>query len=122
MVIGVAAHADRPIRQIAEHSAAVLPGNGSLSPAAHGMTQFCALKGVRLCFFDGDPQSIRSGVITFYNALQFLAGMVGIPQVRDGGVPQIPLGEIDVMTIALHQAPPGANRQHPAFGPRPLPV
>ena len=31
--------------------------------------------------------------------------MVGIPQVRDGGIPQIPLSQVDVVTVALHQAP-----------------
>ena len=48
--------------------------------------------------------------------------MIGVAQVGNRCVSEIPLGEVDVVSVTLHQAPPGTNGQYPALGPRPLPM
>ena len=56
MPVGVIAHADGAVGQIAEHAAAVLPGDGSVPAAAHGVALLRAIEGVRL---GGTPPADR---------------------------------------------------------------
>ncbi len=44
VLVGVAAHTDGPVGQIAEHTAAILPGDDGLPPAAYRMAEFRALE------------------------------------------------------------------------------
>ena len=48
VLIGVVAHTDRAVGQIAEHPAPVLPGDHRIAAAAHGMALLRALKGIGL--------------------------------------------------------------------------
>ena len=56
MLIGIAAHADCPIRQIAEYTASIFPGNGRLPPAAYRVAQFRALERIGFRLLYRDPQ------------------------------------------------------------------
>ena len=115
VLVGVVAHADGAVGQIAEHAAAVFPGDGGVPAAAHGVALLRAVEGVRLGGLHRNLEVVLLRVEAGDNALQLLPGVVLLPQVGDGGVPQLPLGEIDVMAVALHQAAPGPHGQHPAL-------
>ena len=70
MLIGVAAHADCPIRQIAEYTASIFPGNGRLPPAAYRVAQFRALEGIGFRLLDRNPQRGVAGIVTLDNAVR----------------------------------------------------
>lgn len=115
MLIGVVAHANRAVRQIAEHAASILAGDHGQPPGAHGMALFGAVEGVRFRLLDGDLQPVRIRVIELHDAVQFLPGVVFRPQVGNGGIAQLPLGKADVVAVAVHQAAPGTDGEHPAL-------
>ena len=48
--------------------------------------------------------------------------MIGVAKVGNRCVSEVPLGKVDVVSVTLHQAPPGTNGQYPALGPRTLPM
>ena len=48
VLVGVVAHTDSAVGQVAEHAAAVLPGDGGIPAAADGVTLLCAVEGVGL--------------------------------------------------------------------------
>ena len=54
-------------------------------------------------------------VIELHDAVQFLPGVVFRPQVGNGGIAQLPLGKADVVAVAVHQAAPGTDGEHPAL-------
>ena len=122
MLVGVVAHTDSAVGQVAEHAAAIFPGDGGVPAAAYGVALLRAVEGIGLGGLHRNLEVILLRVEASHNAVQFLAGVVLIPQVGDGGVPQLPLGQIDVMAVALHQTAPGPHRQHPALDLCPDPV
>lgn len=115
VLVGVVAHADGAVGQIAEHAAAVLAGDGGVPAAVHGVALLRTVEGIGLGGLHRDLEVVLVRVEGNHFAVQLLAGVVFLPQVGDGGVPQLPLGEIDVMAVALHQAAPGPHGQHPAL-------
>ena len=61
VLVGVAAHADGTVGQVAEHAAAVLAGDGGIPAAAHGVALFRAVKGLDWVAFTEIWRSSLSG-------------------------------------------------------------
>ena len=115
MLIGVVAHTDHTIRQITEYAAAILAGDHRKTPGADGMALLCTEEGIDLRFFDGDLQLIVIRVEHLHNTVDLHARVVFIPQVRNRGVAHLPLGNIQIMSIAVYQTAPRPYGQHPAL-------
>lgn len=68
--------------------------------AAHGVALFRAAERIGPSSLHRDLEATFLQIEAGDNAVQPLAGVVLLPQVGDGGVPQLPLGQVD--TAAKH--------------------
>ena len=115
MLIGVVAHTDHTIGQVAEHTAAVLARDHREAPGTDGVTLLCTEEGIDLRLLDGDLQLIVIRVKYLHDAVDLHAGVVLVAQIGNGGVAHLPLSDIQIMAVAVHKAAPRADSQHPAF-------
>lgn len=87
----VPAHDDCAVGEVAEHTAGVFTRDGCSTAAADGVTQTGFIEGIRNGLLDGDLQGTGLAVKLLDHAGQFIARMVLLPQVGDGGVTHIAL-------------------------------
>ena len=110
----VAAHDNRAVGEIAEHTSGVFTCDTRPAAAADGVTQTGFIEGIRNGLLDGDLQGTGLAVKLLDHAGQLVARMVLLPQVGDGGVTHIALRKVHVVAVTLDQAPPRADGQHMA--------
>ena len=118
MLIGIVAHADHTIGQVAEYTAAVFARDHRKAPGTDRVALLRAEEGINFRFLDGDLQFVLYRVEHLHNAVDLHAGMVFIAQVGNRCVAHLPLRDVQVMAIAVHKAATGANSQHPALDTR----
>ena len=122
VVEGIGAHDHHAVREVAEDAAGILARDLRLPPSPYRVAQFRAVKGIWDGLLDGDDQFPALLVVVLHDAVQGVAPVVLLPQVGDGGIAHLPLGQVDVVSATLHQAAPGTDGQHVALDPRPAPV
>ena len=87
----IPAHDDSAIGEVAEHAAGVFSRDGCPAAAADGVAQAGFVEGVRNGLLDGDLQGTSLAVKLLDHAGQFVARMILLPQVGDGGITHIAL-------------------------------
>lgn len=115
MLIGVVAHTDHTIGQVAEHAATVFAGDHRKAAGTDGVALLRTEEGIDLRLLDGDLQLIVIRVKYLHDAVDLHAGVVFIAQVWDRRIAHLSLGDIKIVAVAVHKASPGANSQHPAL-------
>ena len=115
MLIGVVAHTDHTIGQVAEHTATVFAGDHRKAAGTDGVALLRTEEGIDLRLLDGDLQLIVIRVKYLHDAVDLHAGVVFIAQVWDRRIAHLSLGDIKIVAVAVHKASPGANSQHPAL-------
>lgn len=66
VLVGIVAHDNCSIRQITEHTAAVLAGDNCQPTASNGMPIFGTVVGIDFHFLDGNNQFIGFGINAFF--------------------------------------------------------
>ena len=79
VLIGVAAHTDSAIGQVAKYPTAIFPSNSGIAAAADRVALFRAIKGIGLGSLHRDLEVILLRIEAGYNAVQFLARVVLLP-------------------------------------------
>ena len=79
VLIGVVAHADSAIGQVAKYPTAIFPSNSGIAAAADRVALFRAIKGIGLGSLHRDLEVILLRIEAGYNAVQFLARVVLLP-------------------------------------------
>ena len=110
----VAAHDDRAVGEIAEHTSGVFARDDCSTAAADRVAQAGFVEGIRNGLLDGDLQGTGLTVKLLDHAGQLIARMVLLPQVGDGRVTHIALRKVHVVAIAFDQTPARADGQHMA--------
>ena len=111
----IGAHADGSIRQVAEHADGIFACNSGLAMGADGMAEVGTVKGIGVRFLYGDQQSPCCLVIAFDDTVQLITGMILCPKIGKCGIAHIPLGQINVKAVTLHQTTASSNGQNTAF-------
>ena len=110
----VAAHDDRAVGEIAEHTSGVFARDDCSTAAADRVAQAGFVEGIRNGLLDGDLQGTGLTVKLLDHAGQLIARMVLLPQVGDGSLAHIALREVDIVAVTLDEAPARADSQHMA--------
>ena len=76
MLVGIVAHTDHAVWQVAEHAAAILTRDDCKASAAHRMAQLRSKEWVGLYLLDGDDQFILLRVIDLDDAIELYARVV----------------------------------------------
>ena len=87
----VPAHDDSAVGEVTEHAAGIFARDACSAAAADGVAQACLVERVRHRLLDGNLQGTGLTVKLLDHAGQFIARMVLLPQVGDGGVTHIAL-------------------------------
>lgn len=119
---GVGAHDHHAVGEVAEDAAGIFARNLRLPPGALRVAQLRSVEGVGIGFLDGDHKPSKLTVIALHDAVQFLTTAVLLPQIGNGGVAHLPLGQVNVISPAFHKAAPGADGQYTALDPCPTSV
>ena len=97
MLVRVVAHTHGHIQKIAEDASSALAGDYALAAAAYRMSLLCTVMGTGLGLLDGDLQLVGVRGVDLDDTLLFLPGMVFVPEVGDGSVPEPPLAHEDLL-------------------------
>ena len=118
MLVGVVAHTDHAVGQIAENTTAVLAGDDRKASAAYRMALLRSKEGIGLYLLDGNDQFIFLRVIDLDDAIEHYTRVILIAQVGNCRIAYLALRKVDIMSIALCKAAPGAHRHKLAFHAR----
>ena len=110
MLVGVVAHTDHAVGQIAENTTAVLAGDDRKASAAYRMALLRSKEGIGLYLLDGNDQFIFLRVIDLDDAIEHYTRVILIAQVGNCRIAYLALRKVDIMSIALCKAAPGAHR------------
>lgn len=107
MLVGVVAHTDHAVGQIAENTTAVLAGDDRKASAAYRMALLRSKEGIGLYLLDGNDQFIFLRVIDLDDAIEHYTRVILIAQVGNCRIAYLALRKVDIMSIALCKAAPG---------------
>ena len=104
MLVGIVAHTDHAVGQVAENTAAILTGDDRKAPAAHRMAQLRSKEGIGLYLLNGDDQFILLRIINLNDAIELHTRVVFVAQVRNCRIAYFALGKVNVVAVALCKA------------------
>ena len=81
VLIGVVAHTDHAVGQVAEHAAAILAGDDRKASATYRMALLRSKEGIGLYLLDGDDQFILLRIIDLDDTIKLYARVVFVAQV-----------------------------------------
>lgn len=108
MLVGIVAHTDHAVWQVAEHAAAILTRDDCKASAAHRMAQLRPKEGIGLYLLDGNDQFIFLRIIDLDDTIKLYARVVFVAQVGNCRIAYLALGKVNVVAVALCKTPPGA--------------